>query len=185
MKLKVLSIFSLFIFLSCTNPVPRPKALLRLEYPVGNYEKFAPPCPYEFKKNKTARVINKSDCSFNIEYKGMKASIFITHKKIDENNLDELLRDAQKLTYEHVIKADNIVEQPFVNKDDNVYGMFYKVSGNAASQTQFYLTDSINNFVTGSLYFYVKPNYDSILPAAHYLEKDIRKIMETFKWKKM
>ena len=61
--------------------------------------------------------------------------------------------------------------------------MFYEVGGNAASQSQFYLTDSTEHFLTGSLYFYAKPNYDSILPAAKYLEKDIRHIMETVKWK--
>ena len=60
--------------------------------------------------------------------------------------------------------------------------MFYEVGGNAASQSQFYVTDSVNHFVTGSLYFYAKPNYDSILPAAHYLKKDIQHIMETIKW---
>ena len=61
--------------------------------------------------------------------------------------------------------------------------MFYEVTGNAASQAQFYVTDSINHFVTGSLYFYAKPNYDSIYPAANYLQKDIRRIMESMEWK--
>ena len=60
---------------------------------------------------------------------------------------------------------------------------FYEVGGNAASQSQFYVTDSTEHFLTGSLYFYAKPNYDSILPAAKYLEKDIKHIMETVKWK--
>ena len=98
------------------------------------------------------------------------------------NNLEELLRDAQKLSYEHVVKADNITEQPFINKKDRVYGMFYEVSGDAASQAQFYVTDSTLHFVTGSLYFRAKPNYDSIYPAAIYLQKDIRRIMESLRW---
>ena len=58
----------------------------------------------------------------------------------------------------------------------------YKVTGNAASSRQFYATDSIHHFLTGSLYFYAKPNYDSIVPAADYLEKDIKRIMESLKW---
>jgi gliding motility-associated lipoprotein GldD len=93
-----------------------------------------------------------------------------------------LLSDAQKLSYEHVVKADNILEQPFINDSDSVYGMFYEVQGNAASQAQFYATDSVRHFVTGSLYFYARPNYDSIYPAAIYLQSDIRKIMESLKW---
>ena len=116
-----------------------------------------------------------------LDYKAMKGSIYLTYKPV-EGNLRELLADAQKLSYEHVVKADNILEQPFVNSQDRVFGMFYEVKGDAASQSQFYVTDSLNHFVTGSLYFYAKPNYDSIFPAAIYLQKDIRRIVETLRW---
>ena len=112
----------------------------------------------------------------------MKGSIFITYKEVN-HNLEELLADAQKLSYEHVVKADNITEQPFINEKDKVYGMFYEVLGDAASQAQFYATDSTRHFLTGSLYFRVKPNYDSIYPAAIYLQKDIRRILESLRWK--
>ena len=61
--------------------------------------------------------------------------------------------------------------------------MFYEITGNAASQSQFYVTDSTEHFLTGSLYFYAKPNYDSIYPAAIYLQQDIRQIMESLEWK--
>ena len=112
----------------------------------------------------------------------MKATIYLTFKAVN-NNIDALLRDAQKLTYEHVIKADDITEQPFINSDNKVYGMFYKVNGNAATNAQFYVTDSINHFVTGSVYFYAKPNFDSIMPAADYIKNDMQRLMETVKWK--
>ena len=62
--------------------------------------------------------------------------------------------------------------------------MFYEIGGDAASQSQFYVTDSINHFLSGSLYFYVKPNYDSIYPASEYLKKDIKRIMETVSWER-
>jgi len=100
------------------------------------------------------------------------------------NNLDSLLRDAQNFTQKHVIKAESISEQLFVNSKNRVFGMLYEVTGNAASQTQFYLTDSVWNFVVGSVYFEARPNYDSILPAAVYLAKDIKTLMESFRWKK-
>jgi len=122
------------------------------------------------------------DCSLIVEYPQLKGSIYLTYKKVD-NNLDTLLIDAQKLSYEHVVKADQISEIPFINEEDGVYGMFYEVSGNAASQSQFYVTDSTNHFLAGSLYFYAKPNYDSIMPAAIYLQKDIRHLMESLNWK--
>ena len=112
----------------------------------------------------------------------MKATIYLTYKMVN-NNIDDLLRDAQKLTYEHVIKADDILEQPYINKDKKVYGMFYEVTGNAATNAQFYATDSTKHFVTGSVYFYAKPNFDSIMPAADYIKNDMQRLMETMKWK--
>lgn len=171
--------FGLF---SCgDDAVPKPKGHLRLEYPEAVYEKFEPNCAYEFEVNK-AGEIKTVNCSFEINYPKMKATIYLTHKTVD-NNINNLLRDAQKLTYEHVIKADDILEQPFVNPKKKVYGMFYEVGGNAATNAQFYVTDSVKNFVTGSVYFYAKPNYDSILPAAKYVQDDMRRIMETLEWK--
>ncbi|KKL07814.1 hypothetical protein LCGC14_2582270 [marine sediment metagenome] len=112
----------------------------------------------------------------------MKGEIFINYKNV-ENNIEKLIANAQKLSYEHSAKADGIVEQPFVNQENNVYGRFFEVTGNAASQAQFYVTDSTKHFLTGSLYFLIKPNYDSIYPAAAYLQNDIRGIMETLRWK--
>ena len=62
------------------------------------------------------------------------------------------------------------------------YGMLYEVEGNAASQAQFYLTDSTDHFITGSVYFNSLPNYDSIVPAANYLKQDIKHLMESLQW---
>ncbi len=156
--------------------------MLRLEFPNGSYETFNSECAFDFSKNQLSVIKQKEDCSIEIDYPGMKGSIYLTYKPV-KSNLNKLLTDAQRLSYEHVVKADNIIEQPFINGEDRVYGMFYEVTGNAASQSQFYVTDSINHFVTGSLYFYAKPNYDSIYPAAIYLQKDIRRIMESLEWK--
>ena len=75
------------------------------------------------------------------------------------------------------------VQQPFVNKDKDVYGMFYMINGNAATQAEFYATDSLQHFVNGALYFDAKPNFDSIYPAVMYLRNDMRIIMETLAWK--
>ena len=175
-------VMSALLAQSCReDALPKPKAMLRLEYPPGEMRILNNDCPYTFSYNQLAEVEKKEGCNLDLVYPFMKGAIFITYKPV-ENNLSQLLSDAQKLAYEHVVKADNILEQPFVNNDDSVYGMFYEVQGNAASQAQFYATDSTSHFVTGSLYFYAKPNYDSIYPAAIYLQRDIRRIMESLKW---
>lgn len=179
--------FFLSLFLLCSvgcqdEVLPKPRAMLRLEYPEAITRELEMDCPYVFGYNSLALPKVKNDCSLTLDYVSMKGAIFINYKKV-EGNLEKLLSDAQKLSYEHAAKADNIVEQPFVNGADKVYGMYYEVKGNAASQAQFYVTDSVEHFLTGSLYFSTRPNYDSILPAAAYLQQDIRDIMESLRWK--
>lgn len=168
---------------SCKKDVlPKPASQLRLDYPVAKYASFSNHCPFTFDMNEEAIIKEDKNCGFSIQYPKMKATIYLTYKTVD-NNINALLRDAQKLTYEHVIKADDILEQPFINSKDKVYGMFYQVDGNAATNSQFYATDSIKHFVTGSVYFYAKPNFDSIMPAASYVKNDMQRLLETIRWK--
>lgn len=165
------------------DTLPKPKAYLRLDYTVGKYIPLEQPCPYTFGYNSLAKLKPGKDCgSLEIQYPKMKATIYLNYKPVN-GNLEQLLRDAQKLTYKQVVKADDIREQPFINPDKKLYGMFYEVGGNAATNAQFYVTDSLNHFLAGSVYFYAKPNFDSIMPAASYLRDDMRNIMETVKWK--
>lgn len=165
------------------DTVPKPKAYLRLDYPEAQYKIYESNCPYDFAVNTISKINDKGQCNITIEYPKMKATIYINYKPVTGNNLEALLRDAQKLTYEHVIKADAIEERPFINPLRRTYGMFYQVGGNAATNAQFYMTDSTRHFLTGSVYFYAKPNFDSIMPAASYIKDDMQNIMETLNWK--
>lgn len=164
--------------------------MLRLEYPEPSYKRVDIPLPFTFEKNELANPISniKLDGVNNIygvdiNYPKLKGTVYLTYKKVENDNLTDLLRDAQNLTQKHTLKADEIEGDIYENPKNRVFGMFYEVGGNAASQSQFYVTDSINHFLVGSLYFYAKPNYDSIYPAAVYLKNDIKHIMETIEWK--
>lgn len=187
MQKKQFTIFAflmvMFSVLSCKDEVfPKPSGYLRLDYSEAKYVSFENECPFSFEMNSDAVIKREKDCSFTISYPKMKATIYLTYKPVNQD-INNLLLDAQKLTYEHVIKADDILEQPYLNPSKKVYGMFYRVDGNAATNSQFYVTDSTKNFVTGSVYFYAKPNYDSVMPAASYLRDDMQRLMETLKWK--
>jgi gliding motility-associated lipoprotein GldD len=187
MPKKKLAIFALltviFFVFSCKDDVfPKPSSYLRLDYPEAKYVNFENQCPFTFEMNSEAVIKGEKNCGFTISYPKMKATIYLTYKPVN-NDINLLLRDAQKLTYEHVIKADDILEQPYLNPSKKVYGMFYQVDGNAATNSQFYVTDSIKHFVTGSVYFYAKPNVDSVMPAASYIKNDMQRLMETLKWK--
>jgi gliding motility-associated lipoprotein GldD len=180
----LVTLFTLFFAVfGCKDDVlPKPASYLRLDYPEAEYVDFKGNCPFAFEMNSKAVIKEDKNCGFSINYPKMKATIYLTYKPVN-NDIKKLLKDAQKLTYEHVIKADDILEQPYINPDHKVYGMFYQVDGNAATNSQFYVTDSIKHFVTGSVYFYAKPNFDSIMPAASYIKNDMQRLMETLKWK--
>lgn len=183
LKFTLISLLGLITINACKEEVlPKPKAQLRLEYPDPVYEAINSDCPYIFDKSSSTEVAINSKCWVNIDYPQLKASINMTYRPV-ENNLKELLVEAEKLTFNHTIKADGISSAPYVNKEKNVYGSIFEVTGNAASPIQFHVTDSTRHFITGAVYFNVQPNYDSIKPAISYLQQDIIRMIESMEWK--
>ncbi|SDS44442.1 protein involved in gliding motility GldD [Polaribacter sp. KT25b] len=173
----------LLIFISCNSDIlPKPKAYLSLEYPKKEYSYLTLERPYSFEVLKSTKIIDDENNWLKIEYPNLKASIDITYRPV-KNNLKELLTESEKLVFKHAVKAEQIIPKDFVNPKKRVFGSLYEITGNAASQIQFHVTDSTNNFIKGSLYFYVKPNYDSILPAVAYVKEDILHLIETLEWK--
>ncbi len=171
------------IFLSCNDVIlPKPKAHLSLEYPKKKYKNLEILRPYIFDVLEGTSVLEDKNNWLKITYPKLKASIDITYRPI-ENNLEELLNEAEKLVFKHTVKAEQIIPKDFVNNKKRVFGSMYEITGNAASQIQFHVTDSTKNFIKGSLYFYVKPNYDSILPAVVYIKEDVLRLIETLEWK--
>ena len=182
MRKTLLFIFSIVAF-SCTkDTLPKPAAFLCLTYPKKSYEKLVLKRPYFFEVLKNTVVVDEANNWLKIKYPRLKASIDITYRPI-ENNLEELLTEAEKLVFKHTLKAAQIIPKEFINSEKRVFGSVYEITGNAASQIQFHVTDSTDNFLKGSLYFYIKPNYDSILPAVEYIKKDILNLIETLEWK--
>lgn len=188
MKRIIIPILSLLMLGCGDDPLPKPKGYLRLEYPQAIYKSATIPLPFTFEKNEYSAPISSinklgSTRGIDIKYPALKATIYLTYKEVNNGNLDSLLRDAQNLTQKHTMKADEISMNEFQNVENKTYGMLYEVGGDAASQSQFYITDSVKHFLSGSLYFRAIPNYDSIYPASQYLKKDIKHIMESVEWK--
>ena len=180
--------FLLFISIigltSCAEDVlPKPKGYLSLTYPANRYKNLTLKRPYSFEVSEFAIVKDERRNWLKIQYPKLKASLDITYRPID-NNLKELLTESEKLVYKHAVKAEEIVTKNFENFEKRIFGSMQEISGNAASQIQFHLTDSTHNFIKGSLYFYAKPNYDSILPAVAYIKEDILHLIETLEWEK-
>jgi gliding motility-associated lipoprotein GldD len=64
-----------------------------------------------------------------------------------------------------------------------VTGIFFKVSGNAATARQFFVTDSTSHFLRGALYFDSTPNADSLGVVNDFLEVDMKHLINTLRWK--
>mgnify|MGYP000026219456 FL=1 len=165
--------------------VPKPKAFLSLDYPKASYHESLVELPFEFEKNKLAQLsISKKNNLLEgiiLRYPSLKASVFMNYKEVN-NNLKKHIADARKMTQKHLQQADEISERKYDNDWKKIYGMFYDLKGNVASQSQFYVTDSSRHFLSGALYFETKPNYDSILPAIKYIQKDMMHLIESLHW---
>mgnify|MGYP005989580731 FL=1 len=179
---KFLLLMSAMLLLSCgEESLPKPKGYLSLEYPETTYNKLNKTRPYRFDvaKNTTVKALPQN--WLKIQYPKLKASVDITYRPVNDN-LKELLLEAEKLVLEHTVKADHISWRDYADTDKKIYGKMCEISGNAASQIQFHVTDSTKHFLKGSLFFYTKPNYDSILPAVEYIKKDMIHMLETLEW---
>ncbi len=175
--------FLLFFLFSCKEEsIPKPKGYLKLEYPKQAYKKTNLDCPFSFEIPKQTKLWSNDKCWVKINYPKLNATIDITYLPI-KNNLKRLFIEAEKLTTKHSIKADKISFIPYVDTTHHVYGKMSNVTGNAASPLQFHITDSTKHFLTGAVYFNVQPNYDSILPAINYIEKDLVHLIESLRWK--
>ncbi|MBC7556931.1 MAG: gliding motility lipoprotein GldD [Chryseobacterium sp.] len=176
--------FIILILASCNkDPLPKPSGELRLEYPAHSYQSFSTNCPFTFDYSNFAEIQEgKQACWYYINYPKMKAKVFITYFPI-HNDFALHVKEAEKLVYEHTIKASSIDTKSFNYPEKKVYGNFYELNGQSASNVQFYVTDSTKHFLTANLYFNSRPKPDSLAPAIDYIKKDMLHIIDTFKWK--
>ena len=173
----------LLVFLSCNNDqLPKPRAFLNLEYSIPQYTllDIERPTILKFQSIHVSKTNLKN--WLKVLYPKQRASVNITYLKVNDN-LRELILESEKLVFEHTVKADQISSNDYIDLEERVFGTFYEITGDAASQIQFHLTDSSHHFLKGALYFRTKPNYDSILPAIAHIKKDVLRIMETLEWR--
>jgi gliding motility-associated lipoprotein GldD len=181
------SIILLFLIGCGDNFLPKPQGYFRIDLPEKEYRtQDSLPFPFTFKLPQYAysnldRTLSEPNF-LNIDFPRFDARIHMSYIPVD-TNIAVLLEDARGLVFKHVSKAQDIKENLIYNEEDRIFGTFYQIAGDAASGSQFYITDSTNHFVRGALYFNVQPNFDSIAPVQEFLMKDISQMLESFKWK--
>ena len=183
-KIVTLILVSIVLVACGKETQPKPYGELRLEYPTPKYQKFDNNCAYTFEYSNFANITNgKKPCWFYLNYPEMKAKVFITYSPIN-NDFENQIKEAEKVVYEHTKRASAIDTKSFEYPEKKVYGNFYELKGQSASNLQFYVTDSTKNFVSGYLYFNSRPKPDSLGPAVEYVKKDLQRMIDTFEWKK-
>ncbi|MEI6455496.1 MAG: gliding motility lipoprotein GldD [bacterium] len=186
------TIFLLFLVTllsSCgSDYVPKPRGYYRIDFPKHEYQVFDSSFPYTFEYPVYARILrDSSNISepywLNIVYPSFHAQLHLSYKGV-KNNLANYLEDARKLVNKHIPKANAILQREYLDPQHRVYGLVYDIKGSdAASTCQFYLTDSVTNFVRGALYFNLVPNNDSLSPVIDFLKTDLEHMIATFRWK--
>ena len=163
---------------------PKPISGQKIVFPEKEYTNYKSTCNYSFDIPVYSHLQNDTiteNCNGNLIFKNFNAELYLTYVKLD-TNLMYNIEYSRKLAYDHSIKADAIEEAVIKNSDNNTYGMQYKIIGNAASNYQFYVTDSTQNFLRGALYFNCPPNYDSLKPTLEFIMDDFDYLIKSINW---
>lgn len=167
--------------------IPKPKGYPRIAFEEKAYKRYDSVCPYSFEIPTYSFIDNDKHlgadpCWLNINFPKYKAKVHLSYKTIT-NNLDTILDQSRDFAVKHQVKSTGIDETVIIRDSAKVYGLVYDISGNTASNLQFYLTDSTHHFMRGALYFDAVPNIDSLKIVVDYLRKDIVHMIKTFNWK--
>lgn len=193
-KVWIILIITSFVWGCSEKYTPKPRGYFRIDFPEKTYEPLPNQYPYQFDIPDYSVITHDRYTSgnpdwINVEIQANKAEIHISYYPLKNQPtparefLNKLMEESHELAYKHTIKADAIEEQVFMNPAKNVYGLIYRIEGNAASPMQFFLTDSTSNFLRGALYIREVPNIDSLKPVIDFLEPDIIHMIETTTWK--
>jgi gliding motility-associated lipoprotein GldD len=187
------------------------KGYYKVDFPKRQYVKFEKPgFPYSFEYPVYANIIRDSsylDNSpenpywLNIDFPTFNGKIFISYKaiggtsiykvknsggkyrdSIGKNIFQNMVNDSYNLTYKNDIKA-NSIEDSVMHTPNRLTGIFFRLSGNVATAKQFFLSDTLHNFLRGALYFDATPNEDSLDPVNDFLQEDMKHIINTLQWR--
>ena len=171
---------------------PKPRAYPRVEYPDKAYRQFDEGyCNFTFEYPNYALIQQDTSffderpahpCWFDIYFPDFDSRVYCTYYPIEgKQSFEKLQQDAFEMVNWHNKKA-NYIEELNIKKDNGVSGIAFIIEGPAASPLQFYLTDSTQHFMRGSLYFNTQVQPDSLAPIYSFVEEDILKMIETFEW---
>ncbi len=191
----------LLLFAACSGNhdySPKPRGYYRIIFPEKAYQQFNGPYPFTFiypkyaviekdthiaPQKKDKKLVNMQYL-LNMQFPQFNGTLHLSYESITSKKVfDELAEDARTFAFKHTVKATSIDQGIIHNADRKIYGIYYTIDGNAASSIQFYITDSVKNYMRGALYFNTTPQMDSIQPVLKFVKKDVDTMIKTFRWK--
>ena len=169
--------------------LPKPIGYNRLVLPEPTYRLLPDTLPYSFAYSQHAKLLKDTSSIrerdwIEIYYPDLKSTIHITYTKLNHSKklLTEYLDDSYTLTAKHQIKA-YAIDEVIARTPSGKTAVIAELEGEVPSQFQFTVTDSVENFLRGALYFNTKVQNDSLAPAIAYMKKDIMHLINTLEWR--
>jgi gliding motility-associated lipoprotein GldD len=168
--------------------MPLPRGYFRIDLPEHEYRSFDTTFPYRFEYPVYTSIAfddytRSEPYWLNIDYPQFNGKIHLSYKDLKSARLNYLVEDSRDMVYKHAPMAIGIKESFVNDTGSRVYGTVYTIEGrDAASPFQFYLTDSTRHFLRGALYFYTRPNNDSLQPVISFIIDDIDHLVGSLEW---
>ena len=187
----VIVFLGLVVFTSCEEdaPNPKPPTFLKQEFPQHSYHIEKGVAPFQFNISdyctlKPSVNCNEYYCEQEIYLgKEFNGNINLFYKKVDHpDSIGGLINFSNQEVDFHKMKASDIAYDQIIDNESKVYGTLFELKGDAATNFQFYLTDSLQNFVRGELVLNCVPKYDSLRHVLSYLKVDLTEMINTFEW---
>jgi gliding motility-associated lipoprotein GldD len=143
-------------------------------------------CPFTFQFPKYAEVQKKEDhpCWFDLSMPVFKARLHCSYLPVkDRAAFDDMVNDTYTIAGK-INERSNYMEESRIQNANGAGGLMLKFTGPAASPLHFFLTDTTRHFFKASLYFEAKVKPDSLAPIIEFVESDINKMIDSFRWSK-
>ena len=175
------------LLVSCVDYSPKPRGYLRIDLQEPVYVSYSDTrFPFSFHVSDQVSVSLSTENTLSwldLFYPALNARVYCGYSSIRKGNLIGLVDESRLLVSRSARDVRDVLERDYEDPERAVYGSLFLLGDQSASPVQFYLTDSIQHFFRGALYFdHVVPS-DSLKPVVDYLAHDVIELMESFNWK--
>lgn len=176
------------LFTACKRETfPKPKAYPRIAYPTAQYQasEFKDvPVSFEYPTYATLEAVKPDKKNWiNLHFVQYDATLYMSFIQTPADKAESMIQAREKMAVEQAPEASEVRKEEFEATDKRFTGYFYLTDGDTPSPVQFILTNHRGLLFDGSLVFDGPVNRDSVASVVNGLTRDIRHLVETFRFK--